>query len=78
MLYNFIVQAIGIRLGFLVEIVVTFITAVTIAFYYSWSLTLLILGYMPLIVIAQAIRGHIHNGANNSAKKGYEESSYVS
>ena len=75
--YYVILQAVGIRLGFFIEILTTFVTAFIIAFCYSWSLTLLVVAYMPLIAIAQAIRGHIHNGANNSSKKGYEESSHV-
>ena len=71
-------QAVGIRFGFLIEIIVTFTTAVIIAFYNSWSLTLLILGFMPLMIITLLYRGCIISGEVTSSKKGYEESSYVS
>ena len=74
----YFVQAVGIRFGFLIEVIVTFIAAVTIAFYYSWSLTLLILGFMPLMMITMIYRGYITNGETVSSKRGYEESSYVS
>ena len=74
----YIVQAVGIRFGFLIEIIVTFISAVTIAFCYSWSLTLVILAFMPLMITAMIYRGFVINGETTSTKKGYEESSYVS
>ena len=71
-------QAVGVRFGYLVEIIVTFITAIVIALYYSWSLTLLILGFMPFIIISLIFQGYIINGETTSSKKGYEESRYVS
>jgi len=72
------VQAIGIRLGYFIEILVTFLAAVIIAFYYSWSLTLLILCFMPFVIITLAFRGRIVTGETTISKKSYEESSYVS
>ena len=73
-----IMQAIGVRLGYFTEIVVTFITALTVAFYYSWGLTLVILCFMPFMIITMAFRGRIVTGETTISKKGYEESSYVS
>ena len=73
-----IMQAVGVRLGYFTEVVATFITTVIIAFYYSWSLTLLILCFMPFMMITMAFRGRMVNGETTISKKGYEESSYVS
>ena len=67
-----------IQLGLAVEIVVTVFVSLVIAFVYSWSLTLLILGFMPLLAITQAFQGRVSAGIAASSKKGYEESSNVS
>ena len=77
-LYIYTLQAVGVRFGFLIEIIVTFITAITVALYFSWSLTLLILGFMPFMIISMIFRGYIVTGETTSSKRGYEESSYVS
>ena len=65
-------------MGLLIEIVVTVFASFIIAIIYSWSLTLLILGFMPLLVITQAFQGRVLVGVAASTKKGYEESSNVS
>jgi len=62
----------------LVEIVITVFAAFVIAIIYSWALTLVILGFMPLLAITQAFQGRVAAGVAASSKKGYEESSNVS
>ncbi|XP_066928852.1 ATP-dependent translocase ABCB1-like isoform X2 [Clytia hemisphaerica] len=42
------------RLNIMIQTIVMGITALTIAFYYSWKLTLLILGFGPLLIFAGA------------------------
>ena len=56
----------------------TVVASLIIAFAYSWSLTLLVLGFMPLLAITQAFQGRVMAGVAASSKKGYEESSNVS
>lgn len=71
-------QAVGVQLGLLIEIIVTVFASLIIALIYSWSLTLLVLGFMPLLAITQAFQGRVQAGVAASSKKGYEDSSNVS
>ena len=65
------------RLGLLVEIIVTVVSALIIALVYSWPLTLVIISALPIIAITQAFQGRVLAGVTASTKKGYEESSNV-
>jgi len=71
------VQAVGIRLGLLIDIIATVIASLILALYYSWPMTLLIIGFLPIVAITQAFQGRVVTGVAASTKKGYEESSNV-
>ena len=74
----YILQALGIRLGSFIEVTVILVASIIIALVYSWSLTLIILGLVPLIAVATSLQSHLLAGAATSAKKGYEDSTSVS
>ena len=72
------IQATGSRLGTLIETMVGMVASLIIAFVYSWMLTLVLFGFVPLFVIGgflelQAITGHA-----GSSKKALEEAGKVS
>ncbi|XP_065886383.1 ATP-dependent translocase ABCB1-like isoform X2 [Dysidea avara] len=69
--------ALGIRLGSFIEIVVIIVASLVIALVYSWTMTLVILGLVPLLAVTQGAQVKVIAGATASAKKGYEESSNI-
>ena len=71
-------QALGIRLGSFIEIIVITVASIVIALVFSWSLTLVILGLVPLLAVSQGVHTKVKAGATGNVKKGYEESSNVS
>ena len=71
-------QALGIRLGSFIEIIVITVASIVIALVFSWSLTLVILGLVPLLAVTQGVHTKVKAGATGNVKKGYEESSNVS
>ena len=71
-------QALGIRLGSFIEIIVITVASIVIALVFSWSLTLVILGLVPLLAVTQGVHTKVKAGATSNVKKGYEESSNVS
>ena len=70
-------QALGVRLGSFIEITVILVASLIIALIYSWSLTLIILGLVPLIAVAQGMQTRLEAGATKSVKKVYEDSANV-
>ena len=54
------------------------VASLVIALVYSWTMTLVILGLVPLLAVTQYAQTKVLAGATASAKKGYEESSNVS
>ena len=57
-------QAAGVRLGTLLESLTSLLLALAIALYYSWVLTLVVLGVMPLILVSSAIHFQIITHSN--------------
>jgi len=76
-MYSCLLQALGIRLGSFIEIIVITVASLVIALVYSWSITFVILGLIPLIAITQGVQTKVMAGATASARKGYEESANV-
>ena len=64
-------------MGSFIEIAVTIVASVVISLVYSWSLTLVILGLVPLLVVSQGVQAKVKAGTTGSVKKSYEESSNV-
>ncbi|ORY35943.1 P-loop containing nucleoside triphosphate hydrolase protein [Rhizoclosmatium globosum] len=58
----------------LTQMIVTGIAGLTIAFYYSWQLTLIILLAAPLMIVASYYESRLRRGFEDSTKKAYEES----
>ena len=52
--------------------------SIVIALVFSWSLTLVILGLVPLLAVTQGVHTKVKAGATGNVKRGYEESSNVS
>ena len=70
-------QATGIQLAGLIEMFVSMILALGIALYYSWVLTLLILGSAPLLIIAGAFRTRVLVGHAKRNKQELEKAGKV-
>ncbi|KAI8071539.1 p-glycoprotein [Gongronella butleri] len=63
--------------GDIVQIIVTAITGLVIAFVHSWALTLIILLMAPFIMFATAYESKIHRGFEDKTKKANEQSGEV-
>ena len=70
-------QATGSRLGTLVEMCVGMLLALIIAFVYSWVLTLIILGVVPVMMVAGALQLKVFTGHATSSKKALENAGKV-
>ncbi len=64
-------------MGALIETAVTMTLALVIAFVYSWVLTLLILGVVPLLLIAGALKVKAVTGHATKNKKTLEKAGKV-
>lgn len=65
-------QATGTRIGTLVETCIGLLLAIAIAFAYSWLITLVILGVVPLIIIAGAFQLRVFTNHASKTKKDLE------
>ena len=65
-------QATGTRVGTLLETLVSFILVLIVAFIYSWLLTLVILGVVPLIVLAGSFQVQVFTSHATKIKKELE------
>lgn len=70
-------QATGSRVGSLVETFFIFIFILIIAFVYSWIITLVILGLVPLLFIAGALQFKVLHGTAAKNKKNVEEAGKI-
>ncbi|NWS25767.1 MDR1 protein, partial [Polioptila caerulea] len=70
--------ATGSRLGLMTMTVVTLVTAIIIAFVYSWQLTLLILACIPFVAGANAINASSMSGHTAEDQKALEEAGKIS
>ena len=69
--------ATGSRLGVLIEVTFSLLLSVAIAFAYSWSLTFIIIGFVPIVMAAGAIQVKTVTGFTKSNKKNLEEAGKV-
>ena len=70
-------KATGTRLGTLLESTFGLLLAFIIAMIYSWALTLVILGFLPIMVIAGALRTKALTGHAVGYKKALENAGKV-
>ena len=70
--------ATGSRLGTLCQVTVTLLLSLLVAFIYSWSLALILLGYAPILFVAAAIQLTLIAAFNKRNKKDAEEAGKVS
>ena len=70
-------QVTGSRLGTLIETNMALMIALVVAFVFSWSLTLVMLGVVPMLVIAGAITHRALIGRAMKSKKEQEEAGKV-
>ena len=59
-------QVAGIRVGSLLEVLISLVAALAVAFAYSWMTALVILGFMPMVVLASIF--HYSIASNNQAR----------
>ncbi|NXA74523.1 MDR1 protein, partial [Thryothorus ludovicianus] len=70
--------ATGSRLGLMTMTVVTLVTAIIIAFVYSWQLTLLVLACIPFVAGANAVSASAMSGHTAEDQKALEEAGKIS
>lgn len=63
--------------GDLIQVTVTAIVGLCIAFSGSWQLTLVVLACAPFIIVASAFDMRMHHGYSDKTKKAYEESGQI-
>lgn len=69
--------ATGSRLGFILMTIGSLGIGVIVAFVFGWALTLVILGFMPLLVVAGSIKTRMLTGFSQRDKKILEEAGKV-
>ena len=70
--------ATGSRLGVLIQVIFSLILSVAIAFAHSWSLTLIIIGFVPIVMFAGALQIKTVTGFTKLNKKDLEEAGKIS
>ena len=70
-------QATGTKIGQVLESLAVIITALIVAFIYSWNLTLVILTFMPLMVGVGMVQSRLVAGFAKGDKKAMEEAGKV-
>ena len=75
--FFFFSKATGSQLGTLIEISVGILMALCIAFAYSWALSLLVLGVIPLVVIAALLQVKALSGHAKHKREALEKSGEV-
>ena len=71
-------QATGARIGTMISALFNLGTGIIISFIYGWALTLLVLAFLPLIVIASAVEWKIMEGGAEDDKATKETAGKVS
>ncbi|KAJ3078378.1 ATP-binding cassette, sub-B (MDR TAP), member 4, partial [Quaeritorhiza haematococci] len=67
----------GQLMGTLLQAFVTAVSGLTIAFYYGWELTLVILAAVPLLIAGGALQLKVLTGFGGKAKKMYEDAGEI-
>ena len=69
--------ATGSRLGVLIQVIFSLLLSLAIAFAYSWSLTFIIIGFVPFVMLAGALQVKAVTGFSKRNKKDLEEAGKV-
>ncbi|CAF3471282.1 unnamed protein product [Rotaria socialis] len=69
--------ATGVRLGLTIQNLAALGTGIIISFIFSWQLTLLILGFVPLMVIGGFLQSRLMTGFASKDKKAFENAGKV-
>ena len=69
--------ATGSRLGVLFQVVFSLLLSLAIAFAYSWTLTFIIIGFVPLVMAAGALQVRAVTGFTKRNKKDLEEAGKI-
>ena len=69
--------ATGSRLGVLFQVVFSLLLSLAIAFAYSWSLTFIIIGFVPFVMVAGALQVKAVTGFSKHNKKDLEEAGKI-
>lgn len=77
LVFFFFSKATGSQLGTLIEISVSILMSLIIAFAYSWVLSLLVLGVVPFVVITVFLQAKALSGYAKQKSKASEESGEV-
>ena len=77
LVFVFFSKATGSQLGTLIEISVSILMSLIIAFAYSWVLSLLVLGVVPFVVITVFLQAKALSGYAKQKSKASEESGEV-
>ena len=70
--------ATGTRLGTLCQVTITLLASLVVAFVYSWSMALILLGYAPILFAAAALQLTLIAQFSRRTKKDAEEAGKVS
>jgi ABC transporter transmembrane region len=73
-----LLQATGIRLGFMLQAVATIAVGLIIGFIFSWKFALFILGVMPFIMIGAGLQMRLAKGYSTKNKDQLETAGKVS
>ena len=71
------IQAIGIRVGTLVESLTGLVFALVVAFVYSWVLAFVIVGFMPLIALSSVLYFSLAAGTTRLKSQTLKDSTEV-
>lgn len=70
-------QITGSSIGNTMEVTCTIISAIVIAFFYGWKLSLLVLAFMPILITAGIVQGRVAEGNTKSEKSKVREAGKV-
>ncbi|XP_025093404.1 LOW QUALITY PROTEIN: multidrug resistance protein 1-like [Pomacea canaliculata] len=69
--------ATGSKVGQILEAAATIISALIIAFVFGWKLTLVVLAFLPIIIVAGIIQGKVIAGSSKSEKSQLQEAGKI-
>lgn len=71
-------QAAGVRLGTVIEMSVTLLASMAVAFGYSWITAFVVVGLIPILAVGSVLYFSLAAGRKKSSNKGLKEASEVS
>jgi ABC-type multidrug transport system fused ATPase/permease subunit len=70
--------ATGVRLGFILQVLANLGVGIVIAFIYSWSVTLVLCAFVPLMIVSGVFQSKVIGGFTNKDKTVMEKAGKVS